>query len=181
MLLGVSRLIANPLPLASPKRVKSKAPSLHRHYPASAVLRASPSPQTAQPGSRELPVDPTLRITAGASRVAYGPLCLHAVATTPAGSMEAVRSYSPTNIGLPRISGGSAPALPFSRPAQRSLTLRPACLPSRLCDPLHRRLQPLRYLYRCSDCYRVEPTSSRTGFAPAVVHTPFHGALRNAG
>jgi len=34
--------------------------------------------------------------------------------------METVRSYLPIVIGLPRISGGSAPASPFSRPAQRS-------------------------------------------------------------
>jgi hypothetical protein len=34
-----------------------------------------------------LPVDRTA-ITAGASRVASGPLCLHAVATTPAGPIE---------------------------------------------------------------------------------------------
>jgi len=31
-----------------------------------------------------------------------------------------VRSYIPIVFGLPRISGGSAPATPFSRPAQRS-------------------------------------------------------------
>ena len=92
--------------------------------------------------------------------------------------MEAVRSYPSTNCGLPRISAGSAPALIFSRPAQRSLTLRPTCLPSRLCDPLHRRLQRLRCLYRCSDCYRVERTSSRVGLTPTVVHTPLHGALK---
>src|SRR5690348_2614783 len=58
--------------------------------------------------------------------------CLHAVANTPAGLMEFVRSYHPTNFGLPRNRGGSAPALVFSRPAQRSLTLRPARSPSRL-------------------------------------------------
>src|SRR6202521_4781166 len=38
--------------------LSTEAPSLHRHYPVSSVLRASPSPQTARPGSRELPVDP---------------------------------------------------------------------------------------------------------------------------
>src|SRR5579864_5290455 len=31
-----------------------------------------------------------------------------------------VRPYAPIVFGLPRISGGSAPATPFSRPAQRS-------------------------------------------------------------
>ena len=33
-----------------------------------------------------------IAITAGASRVASDPLCLHAVATTPAGPMEGIRS-----------------------------------------------------------------------------------------
>src|SRR5215831_19516728 len=62
----------------------TRAPSLHRRYPASSVLRAPPPSQSARPFSRELPVDPNT-ITAGTSRVAYGPLCLHAVATAPAG------------------------------------------------------------------------------------------------
>jgi len=31
---------------------------LHRHYPVSSLLRASPQPQTAQPTSHELPVGP---------------------------------------------------------------------------------------------------------------------------
>ena len=33
---------------------RTEAPSLPRHYPASSVLRASPQPLTAQPGSHEL-------------------------------------------------------------------------------------------------------------------------------
>jgi len=69
--------------------------------------------------------------TAGASRVALGPLCVHAVATTPAGPLGA-SLVSPSVIGLPRFSGESAPASPFSRPAQRSLALRPARSRSRL-------------------------------------------------
>jgi len=32
-------------------------------------------------------------------------------------------------------------------------------------DPLHQRLQPLRYLHDCSDCFRLEQ-NSRVGFAP---------------
>src|ERR1700736_2274513 len=65
-------------------------------------------------------------ITAGASRVASGLLCVHAVAITPAGSMELVRSSVSIASGLPRVTVRSAPAIVFSRPAQRSLTLRPA-------------------------------------------------------
>jgi hypothetical protein len=87
-------------------------------------------------------------ITAGTSRVAYGPLCLHAVADTPAGLMELVRSYRSTNFGLPTNRGGSAPALSVSGPAQRSLTLRPARSPSRLAT------------------LWVERTSSRAGLPP---------------
>jgi hypothetical protein len=37
--------------------LSTEAPSLHRHYPASSVLRASPSPHTARPVSHEVPVD----------------------------------------------------------------------------------------------------------------------------
>src|SRR5215471_6541025 len=92
---------------------------------------------------------------------------------TPAGLMESVRSCHSIGCGLPRIRGGSAPALFFSRPAQRSLTLRPACSPSRFNDLLHQRLQRSRCLHRCSDCYRVERTSSRAGLTPAVDHHLF--------
>ena len=38
----------------------------------------------------------------------------------------------PSGCGLPRFNGGSAPTLSLSRPAQRSLALRPACSPGRL-------------------------------------------------
>src|SRR5271154_6946703 len=108
------------------------------------------------------------------------PFALHAVANTPAGRMELIRSYDSTRFGLPRNRGGSAPALVFSRPAQRLLTLRPACSPSRLCDPLHRRLQQLRCLRCCFDCYRVERTGSRAGLTPAVDHHLFtaHPVMR---
>jgi hypothetical protein len=82
--------------------------------------------------------------------------------------MKPVRSYCSIGIRLPSIVGGSAPASPVSGPAQRSQLLRPADLPSRHGDPLHQRLQQLRCLCCCSDCYRVERTSSRAGLAPTV-------------
>ena len=87
--------------------------------------------------------------------------------------MELVRSSISIVSGLPRDKGGSAPATTFSRPAQRSLTLRPTCSRSRFNDPFHRQLQQLRCLHNCVDCYRVERTSSRTGFAPAEVQRLF--------
>ena len=43
-------------------------------------------------------------ITAGAARVASGPLCVHATAITPTGLMELVRSSIPIDDGLPCVS-----------------------------------------------------------------------------
>ncbi len=117
-------------------------------------------------------------ITAGTSRVASGPLCLHAVANTPAGRMEFVRSYDFIRFGLPRNRGGSAPALTVSRPAQRSLTLRPARSPSRLAT-----------LYTRGFSSLVASTAAliATGWSepvPGRVYSrcgppPFHGAPDN--
>jgi hypothetical protein len=64
-------------------------------------------------------------------RLASGLLSVHVVAITPAGSMELVRSSVSIASGLPRVTVRSAPAIIFSRTAQRSLTLRPARSPSR--------------------------------------------------
>jgi hypothetical protein len=117
-------------------------------------------------------------ITAGTSRVAYGPLCLHAVANTPAGLMELVRSYPSIHFGLPRNRGGSAPALRCSGPAQRSLTLRPARSPSRLAT----------FCTRSFSCL-VASTAAliATGWSepvpgrvyPRCGPAPFHGAPGN--
>src|SRR5262249_32406190 len=73
-----------------------------------------------------------MTITAGASRVASGLLCLHAIAITPAGPMELVRSSFSTVSGLPCETVRSAPAIVVSGPAQRLLTLWPARSRSRL-------------------------------------------------
>jgi hypothetical protein len=130
--LGVVRLIANlPFVVASCVRLQL------RPLPSTGITRlrryCEPLRHPIRPG-RSLASCQLIHtaITAGTSRVAHGPLCLHAVANTPAGLMELVRSYDSTNFGLPRNRGGSAPALVFSRPAQRLLTLRPARSPSRL-------------------------------------------------
>jgi hypothetical protein len=56
---GVIRLIANlPFSRRFLRPPSTEAPSLHRSYPASSVLRASPPSQSARPVSHELPVDP---------------------------------------------------------------------------------------------------------------------------
>ncbi len=118
-------------------------------------------------------------ITAGTSRVAHGPLCLHAVANTPAGLMEFIRSYDSISFGLPRNRGGSAPALVFSRPAQRSRTLRPARSPSRLATLYTRGFSSL---VASSAALIVtgwsEPVPGRV--YPRCGPPPFHGAPGNA-
>jgi len=127
----VARLIVNPHVLRRFWRPSlTEAPSLHRHYPVSWVLRASPPPHTTRPVSRELPVDP-YRDHRWVSRVASGLLCLHAIAITPAGPMKLVRSSLSIVCGLPCVTVRSAPAIVVSGPAQRSLMLWPARSPSR--------------------------------------------------
>ena len=116
-------------------------------------------------------------ITVGASRVASALLCMHAVVITPAGSAEAVRSYPSLDIGLPHVFAGSAPASngfvacsTFTRVTTCMLTESPS-------DPLHQRLQQLRYLHYCFDCYRMERTRFRTGLIP-LKNSAFHGARK---
>src|SRR5207302_1798279 len=58
-------------------------------------------------------------------------LCRRAVAITPVGPLGAHIVRFPSDAGLPRSYGGSAPTSSVSRPAQRSLALRPANSPSR--------------------------------------------------
>jgi hypothetical protein len=108
----------------------TEAPSLRRSYPASSVLRTSPPPTRPGLSLASCQLIPTA-ITAGASRVASGLLCVHAIAITPTDSMELVRSSVSIDSGLPCEKVRSAPAIVFSRPAQRSLTLRPARSSSR--------------------------------------------------
>ncbi len=130
---GVARLIANHR-LVSPfgKHARSEDPSLHRHYSVSAVLRSSPTP-----------VWPAVHVTAlGFSRPrrvspAY-PQHLSNVPCPIPRWTEAGASvgFFPVSRGLPRSIGGSASTTSLSRPAQASLSLRPAGLLSRLTRPL---------------------------------------------
>jgi len=91
---------------------------------------------------------------------------MHAIAITPAEPLGALFARFPSGSSLPRHLGGSASALIFSRPAQRSFTLRPAWSPS-----------PFRTLYTEGFSRFVTSTTApiatgwsercRTGFAPA--------------
>ena len=72
----------------------------------------------------------------------------------PGGSSGCACRLLPRSYSLPQMAGGSASALSLSRPAQASLTLRPAGLLNRLKRPLSRGSSP--------SGYPAEPLSSAT-------------------
>jgi hypothetical protein len=125
---GVCRLVANLLSSAPSKAPRTRAPSLHQHYPASSVLWAPPTPTSARPlrpveGQRP----PRLR----GPPVLRRALSLRAVPTTPASHPEPGGCPGPGYSGLPRVKVGSALATSLSGPAQGSLAFGPqTCWPS---------------------------------------------------
>ena len=143
---------------------RTEAPSLARHYPASPVLQASPSPQDARPVPRGRPV-------CSNSSTPWGfPCCarlpgVHAVANTPAQRLSS-SSLDPSVVSVfPGSGAGSTCAFSISRIARRSLALRPAhSRRHQSRDALHQRLRLLRYLHSRSGCFRLE--HRRVGFSP---------------
>ena len=129
-------------------RSAPEAPFLDRHYPASSVLRASPPP--CRPG-RPLA---GFRLVRAHHRQGF-PCCIHPPPTCVPPPIprrnRLVRPSlaSPADGSLPRITAGSASALPFSRPARRSLALRPACSLNRPWRPFSSECsRRCRYLLR---------------------------------
>jgi hypothetical protein len=113
---------------------------LRRHYPASTLLRPCPTPAMAvacrDVEAATLACDghpPITRTTFPTCRAHY-----------PGGSSGCACQLLPRSRGLPQMAGGSASALSLSRPAQASLTLRPAESLSRLKATFVTRLQPFR-------------------------------------
>ena len=95
---------------------------LRRHYPASTLLRPCPTPVMAAAccdvEAATLAHDgspPITRTTFPTCRAHY-----------PGGSSGCACRLLPRSCSLPQMTGGSASALSLSRPAQASLTLRPA-------------------------------------------------------
>jgi hypothetical protein len=102
--------------------------------------------------------------------------CVRAAATTPVPRLGVVfarltQPYQPSPKGL---SGR-----PAHRPFRGLLGVHSRCGPHTRAvtyrDPLHRRLQPFRYLHDCSGCFRLE-RSGRVGLAPTGKAPPCHGA-----
>ena len=147
---------------------------LHQYYgPLRHPTRPGPAPHGTPVGA--------CHPTVGTSRVAFIPLFMRAAATTPAEPTRARVARFPVGGSLRRYSGGSAPASPVSRPAQRSLALRPACSLSRPWRPVPSKcFRRCRYLLRP---LRLLPAGATV--AGRVSHPlgndAFHGALNNPG
>jgi hypothetical protein len=145
-----------------------QAPSLRRSYPASSVVRTSPPPHTARPGSRELPVDPYRDHRWGFPCCVWSPLptCHRHY---PGRSDEAC-SLVPLHRLRPSLCNSQVGSCNGFFGACSAFTQVTTCtLAESPCDPLHRKLRPLCCLRCRFDCYRVERTSSRAGVAPAEV------------
>ena len=126
----------------------------------SATLPAQPAPRGGPVGVCSPPT--------GLPVLLPSPSSMRAAATTPAEPAGARVARFPAGGSLPRDTVGSASALPVSRPAQRSLALRPAWSPGRPRQPVPSEcFRPCRYLHRPLRLLPAGATVSRAGFAPA--------------
>src|SRR5664279_4968312 len=100
----------------------------------------------------------------------------------PGGSSGCACRLLPRSCSLPQMAGGSASALSLSRPAQASLTLRPAGLLSRLKRPLSRGSSPAGYPAESLVSYQINRQLSGWNLPPLVIrafgahrHLPTNG------
>ncbi len=142
---------------------------LHRHYPVSTLLRASPPPT--RPGLAlagcplRLPPLSSSVSRASCAFLRYMPSSL------PRRNCRVHLSLtSSATLAFPDLSVGSASTSKVSGP-RRAFTFVTACIfaesPS---DPFHRRLRRIRCLLRRFDCYWASDPS-QAGLSPAEIHT----------
>jgi len=87
----------------------------------------------------------------------------------PGGSNGCACRLLPRSYSLPQMAGGSASALSLSRPAQASLTLRPAGLLNRLKRPLSRGSSPAGYPAEPLVSYQINRQLSGWNPPPLVI------------
>src|ERR1019366_7770063 len=155
----------SPRPRHLRKRTRSQGPFLSQHYPASTVIRPRPTPAMAAAfrdvEAATLALDgspPITRTTFPTCRAHY-----------PGGSSGCACRLLPRSYSLPQMAGGSASALSLSRPAQASLTLRPARLLNRLKRPLSRGSSPAGYPTEPLVSYQINRQLSGWNLPPLVI------------
>ena len=100
----------------------------------------------------------------------------------PGGSSGCACRLLPRSYSLPQMAGGSASALSLSRPAQASLTLRPAGLLNRLKRPLSRGSSPAGYPAEPLVSYQINRQLSGSNLPPLVIRAfGAHGQTRTSG
>ena len=155
----------SPSPRHLRKHTRSQGPLLHRHYPASTLVRPCPTPANAA-ACRDVEAatlapngsPPITRITCPTCRAHY-----------PGGSSGCACRLLPRSCSLPQMAGGSASALSLSRPAQASLTLRPARSLSRPRRPLSRGSSPAGYPTKPLVSHRINRQFSGWNLPPLVI------------
>ena len=99
----------------------------------------------------------------------------------PGGSSGCACRLLPRSCCLPLLTGGSASALSLSRPAQASLTLRPARLLNRLKRPLSRGSSPAGYPAEPLVSYQINRQLSGRNLPPLVIRAfGAHGQTRTS-
>ena len=99
----------------------------------------------------------------------------------PGGSSGCACRLLPRSCCLPLLTGGSASALSLSRPAQASLTLRPAGLLNRLKRPLSRGSSPAGYPAEPLVSYQINRQLSGWNPPPLVIRAfGAHGQTRTS-
>ena len=163
------------------EHARSQAPSLHRHYPASSVLRACPPPHTAEPAPHGVLIESHDFSPLGLPVFRSISSSRHADAITPTEPLGAV-AISPSGIGLPLNSGGSASAIVLFEAGHRpeggpAFTHVSACLFARSPKVTFTRvLQRICYLLRRSDCFRPSDRLAGWDSHPLEI-ADFHGVL----
>src|ERR1700693_5829789 len=166
MIGGVCRLIANPLHLA----FFESTPEV-RVLPSAGITRLQRSydpvrlPPMPPPGSDVEAATLAPNGSPPITRIIF-PTCR---AHYPGGSSGCSCRLLPRSRGLPQMAGGSASALSLSRPAQASLTLRPAGLLSRLKRPLSRGSSPSGYPAEPLVSYQINRQLSGWNLPPLVI------------
>jgi hypothetical protein len=150
---------------------------LCQRYPASSLVRTHPPPQKAQPVPRGIPVGRSRSGHLLGLPVLPRSPCARMPPPLPRWNLRVLISLSsPSIAAFPVSKAGRLPHHRFQGLLSVHCTLQPAGSRSHLRDPFHRRLQPLRYLHDCSDCYRLERKLPGGSVSHWVI-APFHGAL----